>query len=488
MNRNSGSPEFSLDWPGKRESKLLSQSGIENKSLIPDFDVSKNWDSTGNIVIEGDNLDALKLLQKSYYGKFKMIYIDPPYNTGNKFEYEYDDSFIETKTSGEQNFSDGLTINQSTAAVNHSGWLNMIYPRIVLARNLLKDDGAIFVSINDKEVHHLKILLEEIFGEQNFVSQIVWAAGKKNDSRFVSASHDYVLVFAKNIVSLSSSVGKWRLQKEGLDEIYKAYNRFRKKFGDDHVSVESELKKWFSALPENNPSKRHKVYYRVDSKGIFRLNVSVWPGRGGPTYEVLHPITGRAVKTPSRGWRWTQETMNKKVLNDEIFFGVNENYVPMAKIYLKDHQTEVPYSVTYVNGRGASGRLQKLLGGDFFRYPKDEIMLQKFVEMAANDPGDLCLDFFGGSGSFGHAVMAANAKDSGTRKYFLVQLPVEVPYDEFDTIADILRERLRRAGDNLLDKTGSTSLDMGFRSYRIVENVGGECSITEQLHSGKELI
>src|SRR5690625_1460358 len=267
-----GSQErYQLDWPGKRAASFAANAPIA-KTLRPVRDDSVDFDTTKNLFIEGDNLDALKLLQESYLGKVKLIYIDPPYNTGNDFVYSDDfaESSIEYLERSSQT-ADGerLIANPESRGRFHSDWLSMMYPRLKLARNLLRSDGAIFMSINDAEVENLKHLASEVFGANNFVGSFVWAAGRKNDSRSISASHEYILCFARDLPLLREEGINWKVRKNGLDEIYRAADKFVAESKGDFDEASRKLRTWFAGLPDGSEAKRHKHYSRVDQRGVY---------------------------------------------------------------------------------------------------------------------------------------------------------------------------------------------------------------------------
>src|SRR5690606_37734202 len=230
-----GVERFGLFWPGKKRAMRAAQEPT-TATLKPDFENSKDWDTTQNVFIEGDNLEVLKILQKHYHAKIKLIYIDPPYNTGKDFVYpdnykEGLDTYLEwTRQVNEEGKK--VTTNAETEGRYHSNWLNMMYPRLKLARNLLTDDGAIFISIDDSEVENLKRMANEVFGESNFVGTMVWAAGRKNDSKYISASHEYIVCFARNLGALKERGISWQVKKKGLDSIQAAYAKLRRQFGD----------------------------------------------------------------------------------------------------------------------------------------------------------------------------------------------------------------------------------------------------------------
>ena len=448
-----GKERYGMNWPGKADCfKIIQQPSMA--TLVPARDESMNFDTTENLIIEGDNLETLKLLQKSYIGKVKMIYIDPPYNTGNDFIYpdDYGESLDTYLRYTGQVDAEGRKFSTNTEADGrfHSKWLNMMYPRLYLARNLLREDGAIFISIDETEQPILRALCNEIFGEDNFIADMVWAAGRKNDSKYVSVSHEYIVVYARNKEYLKEHGILWRQRKEGLDDIYATFHKLRKKFGSDHKAVEAGLKEWFSGLPDTHPAKAHRHYSNVDARGIYFPADISWPGGGGPKYEVLHPKTRKPVRVPSRGWMTSDpKKMQQWIAEDRVHFGETEEAVPCIKSYLVDHEKEAPYSIFYQDGRAATKRLRDLFDADVFENPKDELVLKKVIEFAT-DKDSLILDFFAGSGTAAHAVLELNKHDGGNRKFILVQLPEPCDVESvafesgYKTIADICKERVRR--------------------------------------------
>ncbi|MEA9423594.1 site-specific DNA-methyltransferase [Aeromonas caviae] len=469
---------YQLNWPGKREALLTANAPIA-KTLRPCREESVNFDTTQNLFIEGDNLDALKLLQETYLGKVKMIYIDPPYNTGKDFIYKdtFSSEQIAHEVSTGDRAEDGvrLVANPEGNGRFHSNWLTMITPRIRLARNLLTQDGAIFVSCDEGEQPRLRLLMDEVFGRANFVADMVWAAGRKNDSRLVSVSHEYIICYARDVEYLKGIQITWRQRKKGLDEIYAQYERLKRQHGDDFKAMTGGLREWYRALTDGHPSKDHKHYSNIDKRGVYFASDISWPGGGGPKYEVLHPVTKKPVKIPSRGWMTSDPKRMQEWIDDErVHFGEDENAVPCIKSYLKDKEQQTPYSVFYQDGRAASKRLRTLMDGDLFDFPKDELVLQEIVEMLTAE-NDIIVDFFAGSSTTAHAVMLQNATDGGNRKFIMVQLNESVnekssAYDAgFETIAEISRERIRRAAKEILNGKchDDWEKDIGFRSFKI---------------------
>lgn len=469
---------YRLDWPSKREALAVANAPI-NKALRPVSGDSLKFDETKNLFIEGDNLEALKLLQDTYLGQIKLIYVDPPYNTGKDFIYR--DSFASDQmtqeiASGERSEEGArLVANPEGNGRFHSNWLTMITPRLRLAKNLLTRDGAIFVSCDEGEQPRLRLIMDEIFGQSNFVADMVWAAGRKNDSRLVSVSHEYIICYARDSEYLREKQVTWRQRKKGLDEIYTQYERLKRQHGNDYKAMTSALKEWYRGLADGNPSKAHKHYSNIDRRGIYFAADISWPGGGGPKYEVLHPTTRKPVKVPARGWMTPDPNkMAEWIKDDRVHFGDDEGSVPCIKKYLTDSEFQTPYSVFYQDGRAASKRLRALMGGDLFDFPKDELVLQEVIEMMT-EGCDIILDFFAGSSTTAHSVMLQNAKDGGNRKFIMVQL--DEAADEkseafkagFKTIPEVSRERIRRAGKQVLEGEchPDWNRDVGFRMLKV---------------------
>lgn len=465
------STAFGLVWPGKEESNLaLSPSAA---TLAPDINESINFDEAENVFIEGDNLEVLKIVEHAYDDKVRLIYIDPPYNTGNDFVYN--DDFSDDKKrylqiTGQID-ADGnkLLSNPDTSGRKHANWLNMMHPRLVKAKNLLTQDGAIFVSIDDNEVHHLRMLMDSIFGPENFLGQFVWAAGRKNDAKFVSTSHEYMVCYSRNYNTLQSSVGEWRARKSGLDEIYKTYAELRKTHGENNSAVQKGLRDWFSNLSEGSPAKNHKHYKCVDDRGIYFPDNASAPDKPETRSHrpLIHPLTGKPTSVPGKGWRWNDETLDRLNAEGKIHFGVDESTVPQYKGYLADREFEAPYSVFYKDGRGATKRLKDFLGGDYFDYPKDETVIQSIIEFAT-DKDSIVMDFFGGSGTTGHAVALQNEKDGGRRKYVFVTIDEPTAKDSaaqkagIESVSDIALMRLRKVTEEF-----QIAREQGLRVFRL---------------------
>lgn len=373
---------------------------------IPDFD-----EQCDGVLIHSENFQALNLMRERYREQVKCIYIDPPYNTG----------------------SDGFIYRDN---YQHSCWMSMIADRIAQGLAFSKIDGAILASIDEIEQVNLRKLFDASWGNENYIIDFVWAAGRKNDSRLVSISHEYMICYARSKQYLNDNKIEWRQRKKGLDAIYAQYNKLKKKYKNDYDQITKELKKWYKELPESDPAKMNKHYCVVDARGIYFPDNISWPGGGGPKYDVLHPVTGKPVKIPSRGWMTPDPLKMKQWIKDDlVHFGEDENSVPCIKSYLKDREYQAPYSVFYQDGRAATKRLRNLLGNDNFDFPKDENVIADIISTwtASND---LYFDFFAGSGTTGHAVINLNREDGGKRKYILVEMG-----DHFNTV---LKPRLEK--------------------------------------------
>lgn len=433
---------YQFTWPDKKKSVLLANAPI-NKTLRPCREESVDFDTTENLYIEGDNLEVLKLLQETYLGKVKMIYIDPPYNTGNDFVYEDDfaQSMDEYLANSGQYDEDGNRMVQNTESNGrfHTDWLNMIYPRLKLAKDLLTDDGVIFISIDDNEQENLKKCCDEVFGGQNFVAQLVWerAFSPKNDARFVSNSHDYVLMYAKDITQFV--IGR-------LPRTEEANARY--------------------SNPDNDP------------RGVWMSSdISVKTYNAECDYPITAP-SGRVIEPPAgRCWRLSKKAFLERLQDNRIWFGPDGNGVPRIKRFLTDlkHEGMAPTSIMFFKDVGHSQEgaqeVSKLLDGGFFSGPKPQRLMQRLLTLANLKSDSVVLDFFSGSASTAHAVMSKNAEDGGHRKFIMVQLPEvtdkksEAYKAGYKNICEIGKERIRRAGKKIKEDNPLTAqnLDIGFR-------------------------
>ncbi len=443
--------KYRFEWKGKAECLRLAQKRSTG-TLRPCPEESVNWDTTRNLYIEGDNLEVLKLLQSAYFRKVKMIYIDPPYNTGNDFVYadDYGDPLMRYKEVTAQTTKS----NPESMGRFHTNWLNMMYPRLRLAANLLRDDGVIFISVDDNEVDNLKKLCNEAFGEENFVVQIIWKkrSTPPND-KVIGAAHEYVLVYAKRL----ESVGL-HLRERTHEQLARYQN------------------------PDNHP------------KGPWTsgdLGANVKGGRyvASLYYPIVNPNTGEEHYPPQNGnWRFSRETVDKLLANNEIYFGEDGRGRPKLKRFLCDVKNGITYTSLWdfvpLNTQG-SKEMTDLLGNiSVFDNPKPMDLIKEICKLGS-DKDSIILDFFSGSGTTAHAVMQLNAEDGGNRQYIMVQLPElcdeksEAYKAGYKNICEIGKERIRRAGAAIIhnEKGGSRAetastgknyeLDIGFRVFKL---------------------
>jgi adenine-specific DNA-methyltransferase len=478
---------YQLDWPGKRAAAFAANAPIA-KTLRPVRADSVDFDTTKNLFIEGDNLDALKLLQESYLGKIKLIYIDPPYNTGNDFIYA--DSFAasvqtELMRSG-QISEEGIPLVSNTASNGrfHSDWLSMMYPRLKLAKNLLTEDGVLVISIDENEHANLISLGSEVLGRDSYVGEIVLKNSSKNDQRFISMQHEYLVFFVK---SKAVNSGDWMEKKVGLDQIYAAFAGFRKEYGDDWAAINAAAKAWFKRFAPSDPISASKHYTWMDERGIYFPDNIAGPNDGQYVYEVPHPATGRPAKMPSTGWRFPEATMRERIAEGRIHFGSDHSTVPNNKTYLANTEYQSLTSIRYVDGRAASKRLQTLFGQKIFTNPKDEFLLRDIYKAVGVTGDNIVLDMFSGSGSALHAVLEMNRVTGSSCRYIGIQVAEDL-HQSLKTakgasnqitanaikvltelgrpanVAEIGKERLRLVGrqlENVLDS------DVGFRSLKV---------------------
>ncbi|MGO3181856.1 MAG: site-specific DNA-methyltransferase [Aequorivita sp.] len=471
-----GSDErYRLDWPGKRASILKANTPITT-TLKPDRESSVNFDTTENLYIEGDNFEVLKILQESYLGKIKMIYIDPPYNTGNDFVYKddfkvsKDDYEVELGTEDEEGGK--LFKNTDTNGRFHSDWLSMMYERLLVARDLLTDDGVIFMSIDDNEVHNLRKISDEVFGEENFVCEfIVNSNSTKNNAKLVSISHEYIICFSKNKMELNDD---WEIEKNNVKEYTKRANQLIKKgLSLDEIHLELlELVKYprFYDLD-------HYTY--ADDKGVYQTDNPGGVKNGNTSTKIIHPVTNKVCTQPNGGWRYKEEDIIRMLEKDEFSFGEDETIIPRPKRYLNDYIFQIPKSNLFFDSQSSTKWLksEKLP----FDFPKSIDLVSHLIKMIKTD--DIILDFFSGSATTAHAIMKLNAEDGGNRKFIMVQLPEPIDIESeaykegYSTIPEIGKERMRRASKKILEENTSTlkerttPLDIGFRVYKTAQSI-----------------
>ena len=431
-----GNEAYEFTWVGKRAA--IAEAGRPiRKTLRPCPEESRDWDTTENLYIEGDNLDVLKLLQESYLGRVKMIYIDPPYNTGNDFVYR--DIFKTSREDYEDEAGvydeegDRLFKNTETNGRFHSDWCSMIYPRLVLARNILKNDGAIFISIDDGEVAQLKKICDEVFGVENFIGEIIWKRkrGRDNSARWFSKAHEYLLLYAKS----------------------------KNDFETNYLELDEETKKAYKN-PDNDP------------RGIWRM-LACWARgtQGGVSYDFT---TKSGQYFPKRLWLFSKQNLTKLDEEDKLVIRGDNIY---RKMFITENKGKIPETLwdTVSNAANAADEIKRLFDEKIvFDTPKPIPYILEMLRIATN-PGDVILDFFSGSATTAHAVMQLNAEDGGKRKFIMVQLP-EVTDEKseaykagYKNICEIGKERIRRAGDKIKAEAGLTALnlDIGFRVLKL---------------------
>ena len=452
---------YQFTWPDKKKSILLANAPI-SKTLRPCKEESVNFDTTENLYIEGDNLEVLKLLQETYLGKIKMIYIDPPYNTGNDFVYE--DDFTQAATeyiSMSGQYSDEgnrLVQNFESNGRYHTDWLNMIYPRLKISKDLLSDDGVIIISIDDHEVDNLKKICDEIFGQSNFIGLTVRVSSPtQNIAKFMSIMHDYSLIYCKN---KESNGGDWKVPKNNVAEFESRANKLFKS-GASQEEIAAELR----ALVKYPRFYDFDHYYFCDEGGIFRAGPIGGVQSGNTTTQILHPITQKPCKMPKGGWRYKDSEIQRLVVENKLFFGKDETIVPQTKLYLHDYLMQIPKGINFFDTQTDVHFLSD--NGLPFDFPKPVDYIE-YLETMIIDEDSIVLDFFSGSATTAHATMKMNAKDDGNRKYIMVQLPEEIGKTsenntDYKTICEVGKERIRRAAKKIAEENPDAKFDGGFR-------------------------
>lgn len=436
---------YQFTWPDKSKAILLANSPI-NATLRPCREDSVDFDNTQNLYIEGDNLDVLKCLKETYLHKVKMIYIDPPYNTGNDFVYE--DDFAQSSeeylaNSGQfDEQGNRMFTNAESNGRFHTDWLNMIYPRLKVARDLLTDDGVIFISIDDNEVENLRKVCDEVFGEQNFIATLIWerAFAPKNDAKFISSSHDYIVMCAKRIENFK--IGR-------LERTQEANARY--------------------SNPDNDP----RGVWTSGDMLVKTYNKSCDYPITTPSGKIVNPVPGRC-------WRFSEESFLEKVKDNRIWFGPEGNGVPRVKRFLSELKFEgmAPTSILFHKEVGHSQEGSKevtALFGDkgVFDGPKPVRLLQRLLTLANLDDNSIILDFFSGSASTAHAVMKMNVEKDKHCSFVMVQLPEHISEKKkeqgYETVCEIGKERIRRAGKKIKEESPLTiqDLDTGFRVLKL---------------------
>lgn len=468
-----GAEKFGLTWPGKREAQRVAQLPT-SAAIHPQFSDSVDWESTRNVFIEGENLETLKALRTAYRGKVKMVYIDPPYNTGHDFVYS--DQFAQTvrehevetgarDAEGALKAGTAFEKNAATSGAFHSNWLSMMYPRLVLARELLAEDGVLVMSIDDDEMPRLRMLADNIFGEHNFYASVVWQKkySPANDAKRFSDMHDYLLVYSRS---------------------------------------EQFVRGLFPRTEENN--KPYK-YDDGDGRGRYRTdNLSVRTYSAANDYPVTNPYTG-AEHTPPAGrcWGYSSDAMHQLIADNRIYWGKNNDGAPQLKRYLSEvQQGTVPTTWWPHEFAGHNDEARKEIRDLFgttavFDTPKPTRVIKRLLQVCTTpNSEDIILDFFAGSGTTAHAVMAQNAEDGGNRRFILVQLPEKLQQKkgsaalEYSTVSAVTRERIRRAGqkvrkeyaEQIAQRSADNPLDTGFRAFTLGESCFKSWKIDSSIH------
>ncbi|PPG81466.1 site-specific DNA-methyltransferase [Rathayibacter sp. AY1H2] len=487
-----GSERFGLFWPGKKRALRAAQEPT-TATLKPDFENSKNWDTTQNVFIEGDNLEVLKILQKHYHAKIKLIYIDPPYNTGNDFVYpdkykEGLDSYLEwTRQVNDEGKK--VTTNAETEGRYHSNWLNMMYPRLKLARNLLKDDGVVVIHIDEHEHANLEKLLNEIFGEGCNLGSIVWdKRNPKGDATAVAQQHETIMLFCRNREAFKQA-GDLTRPKANAQMMIEAAARATADAGGVNDISRKQYRGWLKQHATLTGGEA--AYNQIDDDGnVYRPVSMAWPNKKKAPDDyfvaLIHPLTGKPCPVPERGWRNPSSTMRALLEADQILFGRDETTQPTRKYLLKDNMYENVASVLY--HAGSDDALLAEMGIPFDT-PKPVDVAQRLIQSVTRGT-DIVFDFFAGSGTAAHAVMSLNARDEGARRWIVVQLPEPTPPGSearakgFDSVAAIAHKRIDLAGDRVGADLVGQSVDAGFRVYKLAETNFSKWRLSSDVEEG----
>jgi adenine-specific DNA-methyltransferase len=475
---------YELKFLGKSYAKLLSS--IDTTTIIkPDSihnEKPENRESE-NIYISGDNLDGLKHILKSYSKEVKCIYIDPPYNTGkdgfvyhDKFNYSAND--LEKKLSIDEKQAKRIIDLTKRNSASHSAWLLFMYSRLQLARDLLTNDGVLFISIDDNEQANLKLLCDDIFGEENFVGNIIWQTATDNNPTQIATEHEYVICYAKD----KGWQDFWEIPSEKGKLIQAKYLELKKEFGDDLEKIQLALRKWIRKQSNGDDLSGIAHYSYVDSKGVYYPGNSANTKPGGYNYDIIHPITNKVCAKPEYGYRFKKDTFDDAQKNDDVMWGADEEIIPKIKKRL-DTAAQKLKSNYYEDNRATSQDLRNLMDGKVvFNNPKSVNFLKHVFKFVV-DKNDLVIDFFSGSATTAQAVMELNNDDSGSRKFICIQIPQilesnnkqqKVAFDFLitnnrpTTIDYIGIERIIRAAKKIKEETGA-AIDYGFKHYELCE-------------------
>ena len=471
--------KYGLNWHGKRRARQLALTPSTG-TLRPCPEDSVDWDTTQNLMIEGDNLEVLKLLQKSYAREGEAHLHRPAVQHGQGLRLpgqlpgQHQELPGADRAGGGR--SEGSASNTEASGRFHTDWLNMMYPRLTVARSLMRDDGVLLVSIDDTELPHLRLLLGSLYGEENFIGSFVWQGGRKNDARLISLGHDYIVVYARSLAVLRANETRWRERKDGLQAVYHTVAELCRDHGSDYARIHQGLLKWYRELPEGHTSKAHDHFNYVDERGVY------YPDNlRSPNPRPNLRFEWKGYQPHPNGWAYGPEKMAELDRENRLVYPESHDQRIKIKSYLHEHEDWAPGSVFYKDRRSASKELATLLGAEAFDFPKDVAVMRRLIA-AICGPGDLVLDFFAGSGTTGHAVMAEGSSPKDSKRFILVQLPE--PLDPSDknqragalfcdrlgkprNIAEIAKERLRRASAKIKGEAPLFGGDCGFRVFKL---------------------
>lgn len=452
---------YQFMWPDKKKAMLMSNVAI-SATLRPNRNKSSQFDTTENLYIEGDNLDVLRLMHETYLGKVKTIYIDPPYNKGKDFVYRdnYKNSIEEYMSNSGQydEMGNRLVANSENSGRFHTDWLNMIYPRLKVARDLLRDDGIIFISIDDNELDNTRKVCDEIFGQDNFIAHIIYKNNSmKNQSKYVGVSTEYILTYCKDKTILSQVQPAWRANKKGASDIKNMFQKLKAQ-GLSLDEIREEIMEMYSRPKYAHLSRWNKV----DEKGVF-TDKDLSRNNGPKNYTIINPTTGGKCPIPTRGWGKSYEELLQMQKENMIWYG-DASTPPREKSYITEDTESVFDNFIFSDSSIDKKYIDKIFGSPVFEFPKSKEMLKQLLGLCTED-GDIILDFFSGSASAAHAVMELNSEDGKKRKYIMVQVPEKTDEDSvafkagYETICEIGEQRIRLSAKEYEDK----GIDTGFR-------------------------
>lgn len=462
-----------LKFAGKGVANYLAHSRTDMELKV-ERGQSKDFETTSNVVIRGDNLDVLKILDQNYYGSIKAVYIDPPYNTG-KDDFVYNDYFKKN----EAELVKDLGLDEDTVerfqdlygTKTHSGWLAFMWPRLKVAWDLLADDGVMFISIDDNEHADLKLICDEMFHASNFIGVLVWKTATDNNTTQIATEHEYVVCYAKN----KSVQGEWEIPSEKAKKFKNKYERLKTKIGNEPKKIQDELRIWIKGL---NEEEREAIghYKYVDENGVYCLGNSANPRPGGYDFDIVHPVTNKVCKKPKNGYRWPEKTFLKYREKNDVEWGKDHSIIPTLK---KRIETVVDHlkSVYYEDNRKNTKDLTDLFDDyKVFDNPKSPKLLKRLLHFSSAK-NSIVLDFFAGAGTTAESVMGLNADDGGSRKFILVQIDEKIKAGKKEAIefcernrlkpviSSITLERLNRAGDMI--KKEHPDADVGYKVFSL---------------------